>query len=923
MDILTILYTIFIQPLQSVFELIFNIANKFTGHPGFSIIALSLIMNFLVLPLYKRADEMQEQQRDTEMKLKKGIDHINKSFTGDERMMILQTYYRQNNYKPTDALNGSVSLLLEIPFFIAAYQFLSHLSILNGISLGPIADLSQPDAMFMIGDFTVNVLPIMMTLINVVSSAIYLKGFPLKTKIQLYAMALFFLVFLYESPSGLVFYWTLNNLFSLVKNVFYKLKNPGKVLGYLLSICGLLIAGFGLFIYETKSMNQRVFLFSMGLILQLPMILSFVGKKIKLVKENEKVSYKNILLSGLLIAIFVGLYIPSSVISSSPEEFISITYFHDPIQYLIHTFCIALGFFVVWIGVFYWISNTSIKSLFEKVMWIIAGVFVVDYMFFGTNLGNLLPNLRYENGLTFTLNEKVMNLIVICFVILMMSLFIWKFKKHVASILAICLLAFTSISGLNIKNINDVVSVYHEKVDDIMSRRPHFNLSKTGKNVIVLVLDRALNYQIPYIFNEKPELKEQFAGFTHYTNTISFGAYTNFGMPSVFGGYEYTPIEMNKRDDESLVSKHNEALKVLPHLYSNNGFNVTMCDPAYANYEWIPDLSIYDEYENVNAYITEGIFNDKTSDIQDVNNNYRNFFYFSMMKSMPVFAQNTIYDKGNYHKLAGSVSKDEIVEYSVQNTISTTEATGINNKFMKGYNVLVNLDTMTHIQDDHTNNFFMMVNNATHEPMMLQAPDYVPSMNVNNKEYVESIKDKYTIGDQTLKMETETQVIHYHANMAAMIKLGNWFDYLRENGVYDNTKIIIASDHGRVINQIDDLKVGSDDDTTNAEYYNAVLLVKDFNSKEFNVSDEFMTNADVPTLALNGTIENPVNPFTGKPINNDYKFEEDLYIIRSKQWRTQVNNGNTFLPAKWALVKDNLWDKNNWTFIEEESVLPY
>ena len=32
---------------------------------------------------------------------------------------------------------------------------------------------------------------------------------------QLYTMALFFLVFLYTSPAGLVFYWTLNNLFSL------------------------------------------------------------------------------------------------------------------------------------------------------------------------------------------------------------------------------------------------------------------------------------------------------------------------------------------------------------------------------------------------------------------------------------------------------------------------------------------------------------------------------------------------------------------------------------------------------------------------------------------------------------------------------------------------------------------------------------
>lgn len=67
-----------------------------------------------------------------------------------------------------------------------------------------------------------------MTLINVISSAIYLKGFPLKTKIQLYGMALFFLVFLYTSPSGLVFYWTLNNLFSLGKTLFYKIKKPSK-----------------------------------------------------------------------------------------------------------------------------------------------------------------------------------------------------------------------------------------------------------------------------------------------------------------------------------------------------------------------------------------------------------------------------------------------------------------------------------------------------------------------------------------------------------------------------------------------------------------------------------------------------------------------------------------------------------------------
>ena len=135
-----------------------------------AIIFLSLIMNILVLPLYRRADAMQEASRDIEAKLHDGVAHIKKTFSGDERMMILQTYYRQNNYKPTSALNGSVSLLLEIPFFMAAYQFLSHLEILNGVSLGPIKDLGAPDGLLVIGGVAINVLPFIMTTINVSSS---------------------------------------------------------------------------------------------------------------------------------------------------------------------------------------------------------------------------------------------------------------------------------------------------------------------------------------------------------------------------------------------------------------------------------------------------------------------------------------------------------------------------------------------------------------------------------------------------------------------------------------------------------------------------------------------------------------------------------------------------------------------------------
>ena len=127
MSFAMILEALLIGPLKLFFEIVFALANRFVQNPGLSIIVLSLVMNFLVLPLYKRADAMQEEARDIEAKLHDGVAHIKKTFSGDERMMILQEYYRQNNYKPTDALNGSVSLLLEVPFFMAAYQFLSNL----------------------------------------------------------------------------------------------------------------------------------------------------------------------------------------------------------------------------------------------------------------------------------------------------------------------------------------------------------------------------------------------------------------------------------------------------------------------------------------------------------------------------------------------------------------------------------------------------------------------------------------------------------------------------------------------------------------------------------------------------------------------------------------------------------------------------
>ena len=225
----TLIYKTLITPLELIFEFIFSVVYSHINIVGISIIVMSLVVNILILPLYNRADEIQEKESLKKKSLEAREKKIRKTFKGDERFMMLQTYYRQNDYKPIYVLRGSLSLLLEIPFFIAAYHFLSHLAILDGTSFGPLKDLGVPDSMFTIGGFTVNVMPILMTVINLISASIFLSGKSMRDKVQTVAMALVFLVLLYTSPSGLVLYWTCNNIFSLFKNIYFKLFKSKKM----------------------------------------------------------------------------------------------------------------------------------------------------------------------------------------------------------------------------------------------------------------------------------------------------------------------------------------------------------------------------------------------------------------------------------------------------------------------------------------------------------------------------------------------------------------------------------------------------------------------------------------------------------------------------------------------------------------------
>ena len=305
------------------------------------------------------------------------------------------------------------------------------------------------------------------------------------------------------------------------------------------------------------------------------------------------------------------------------------------------------------------------------------------------------------------------------------------------------------------------------------------------------------------------------------------------------------------------------------------------------------------------AYIGSGRFEDTATHTDHIAVRKHNLFAFSFMKTMPVFLQPFLYDDGLYNTTPAPAVEDNTSRVPYD--------------FMSDYNVLRNMDTMTNITDDDRNTYFFMRNDTTHDPIVLQEPDFVPVNEPDNSAYYQDSMKVISDGKNTKTLKGDYAISHYHANMAALIQLGNWFDSLREAGVYDNTRIILVSDHGRGLSVFDHKNW----DIKSTEFYLPLLMVKDFNATGFSVDQNFMTNADVAALTMKDLIRDPVNPFTGNPIDMADKFpQEEQYVILSMDWNVSENNGNQFLPAMWATTSGDIRDPDNWTFYEDPSVDP-
>ena len=893
-----IFYSFVIYPLTQIIEFVFSFCNHIFDNTGISIIGVSCAVSLLTLPLYIVAEHWQQVERDIQKKMKAEVAKIKAVFHGNEQYMILSTYYRQNHYHPIMSLRSAFGLLIQIPFFTAAYSCLSHMSALQGHSFLFIRNMGAPDALFTIGSFNVNVLPIAMTLINMISGTLYTRGLSLRDKIQTYGLALVFVVILYDSPAGLVMYWTMNNIFSLVKNVFYKLKNPIKTLYY---IACALVTFFIIWLFAGHVLSvKRAALVSavFALVYFAPLIVKafnwLIDNPFAYLRDNFKSRTLLFAVSTAGLCIITGLLIPSMLIATSPEEFSGIDGYGNPNFFVYNTFVQTMGIFIVWCSLIFFLFRERMQTVICFLLSALLPLSMVNLFLFSGKYGNLSKLLVFTNisSVDSAMHSVILNLIICAFIIATVAVLLkFKLSKIVSFAYMIITLSTFMFAMSNTHKISKGYESYSKKIAESdhagSAIKPIFHFSKDGKNVLFIYLDRAQNRFIEPLFEECPELYEEFSGFTLYKNTASFNGHTLIGAPPCFGGYEYNPENMNRRKNETLVEKTNQSLLMLPRMFTEQAkdYSATVTDPCWANYSWTPDLSIYKDYPNISAHITDKVYLDKwykehqdTVQLNVISTTLkRNILWFALFRISPLVLRPVFYNDGNYWS-TNTENKDF-------------------NSYLEGYAALDYLTQLTDFDSSTRNAYINFVNNTTHDQMNLSAPDYRPSTG-------KFIKGTSRFADD----------IDYQSFAGGLKRTGEWLLYLKNNGCYDNTRIVIVADHGATDFE-DGYKWDEKFDSIGPGHYHPLLMFKDFNSKgKLTINDDFMTNADVPALLVKGIIENPVNPYTENVIDGHEKSDGALICLDSifMPYHNKDNYIFTAEKDKWYRVHDNIFDSSNW-----------
>ncbi len=225
--------------LENVLKWVLNLLYKIIPNYGVGIIILTLIIKLLLWPLTKKSTASTAKMAALQPRLKE----IQDKYKDNPQKMNQETaaLYKETGVSP---LGGCLPMLLQFPILIAMYGLLNKHFELRGAMFIPgwIPDLSVPETIFTLGfnlpllGNEIHLLPILYT-VSMIFSMKYTQSSQNQSNGQgkgmmwffTYGMPILFFFILYSAPSGLLLYWSVQNMLSMGQQLYtnHKLKkNP-------------------------------------------------------------------------------------------------------------------------------------------------------------------------------------------------------------------------------------------------------------------------------------------------------------------------------------------------------------------------------------------------------------------------------------------------------------------------------------------------------------------------------------------------------------------------------------------------------------------------------------------------------------------------------------------------------------------------
>jgi YidC/Oxa1 family membrane protein insertase len=213
----------FMAPLNHLVFALMTWTYGLVPNYGIVIILVSVLIKLVFFPLTRSSLKSMSAMKRVQPEL----EALKKKLKGDPKKMnqAQMELFKKHKVNP---MGGCLPILVQMPMFFALYNVLvESVQLRRAPFVGWIDDLSAPDTLFSMGTFPIHVLPLIMAATQLAQPAM---GASTDSRQQMmkYMMPIFMLVIFYGLPSGLVLYWTVNNVATAVQQYLMNRSEKGK-----------------------------------------------------------------------------------------------------------------------------------------------------------------------------------------------------------------------------------------------------------------------------------------------------------------------------------------------------------------------------------------------------------------------------------------------------------------------------------------------------------------------------------------------------------------------------------------------------------------------------------------------------------------------------------------------------------------------